>query len=154
MFGKCCLFWTCRAEDCLFKCLTKLSLGSFAHPDFTEVAAVKWAIHHKLVKLKLNCRVCDQENVFKVAERLRDGVPEVVLRCSSTSCKGAQSAQGFYFKQYKDMRRQLVAIYMLMHEYPMHVMRSELGETSWRSSSRSTSMRTSRSASSTSPVAR
>ena len=107
-------FWDCRRPNCSFECLEKVKLGSFSHPDFTKIAALHSAIHHCLVKLEMECATCGVTGTFKIAERMRGGKSEIVLRCSSTGCKSTRSPQGFFFKGYHDIRKTMALVYMLL----------------------------------------
>ena len=51
--------------------------------------------------------------------------PGFVFRCSI--CHGNQSAMGLYYKYYQDYERAMHMTYMLMYDYPIFIVRHELG---------------------------
>ena len=87
-----------------------------------QAMALAWLQRHQITPKSQRC-VCGAE----MQTRLRRGRQAPSFRCPRRQCRKEVSQRGNYFKLYKDLPQILRIVYMLMHDYPIRLIRHELG---------------------------
>ena len=134
-------WWECRIPNCDFNaCLGNRRVVDFASrlkgQCGTRLQRIEYLQCHHLAPCSAKCvnRNCsgygEQEASFcemtATVEQQRAAIePGFEFRCSI--CRGRQSAMGLYYKHYQDYGRAMHITYMLMHDYPIFIVRHELG---------------------------
>ena len=134
-------WWECRIPNCDFNAC----LGNRRAVDFasrlkgqcgTRFQRIEYLQCHHLAPCSAKCvnKNCsgygEQEAYFRekpaTVNQQQAGIdPGFVFRCSL--CTGDQSAMGLYYKHYQDTERAMHTTYMLMCDYPIFIVRHELG---------------------------